>query len=97
MTKTVREREGPSSLPFSKTYTLFRLHFTPDRSVQHCRAEFFDLKKEDGESAADIRKRILEVKKKANFLQTDESEHKTNNEPRQKWRVNKSPFIALTA
>ena len=32
MTKTVRERE-PSSLPLYKLYTLFRLHFTPERNV----------------------------------------------------------------
>ena len=60
MTKTVKERE-PSSLPLYKVYTLFRLHFTPERNVQHSRADFFDLKREDGESAADVWKRILEV------------------------------------
>ena len=32
MTKTVTERE-PSSLPLHKLYTLFRLHFTPERNV----------------------------------------------------------------
>ena len=53
MTKTIRERE-PSSLPLYKLYTLFRLHFTPERNVQHSRADFFDLKREDGESAADV-------------------------------------------
>ena len=66
MTKTVRERE-PSSLPLYKLYTLFRLHFTPERNVQHSRADFFDLKREDGESAADVWKRILEVEKKCEF------------------------------
>ena len=60
MTKTVRERE-PSSLPLYKLYTLFRLHSTPERNVQHNRADFFDLKREDGESAADVWKQILEV------------------------------------
>ena len=62
MTKTVRERE-PSSLPLHKLYTLFRLHFTPERNVQHSRADFFDLKRGNGESAADVWKRILEVEK----------------------------------
>ena len=66
MTKTVRERE-PSSLPLHKLYTLFRLHFTPGRNVQHSRADFFDLKREDGESAADVWKRILEVEKNCEF------------------------------
>ena len=44
MTKTVRERE-PSSLPLYKLYTLFRLHFTPERNVHHSRADFFDFEK----------------------------------------------------
>ena len=66
MTKTVRERE-PSSLPLHKLYTLLRLHFTPERNVQHSRADFFDLKREDGESAADVWKRILEVEKNCEF------------------------------
>ena len=63
MTKTVRERE-PSSLPLYKLYTLFRLHFTPERNVQHSRADRFDIKRKDGESAADVWKRILEVETK---------------------------------
>ena len=62
MTKAVRERE-PTSLPLYKLYTLFRLHFTPERNVQHSRDDFFDLKREDEESAADVWKRILEVEK----------------------------------
>ena len=66
MTKTIRERE-PSSLPLYKLYTLFRLHFTPERNVQHSRADFFDLKREDGESAADVWKRILEIEKNCEF------------------------------
>ena len=52
MTKTDREKE-PSSLPLHKLYTLFRLHFTPERNVHHSRAQFFDLKQEDGETAAE--------------------------------------------
>ena len=66
MTKTARERE-PSSLPLHKLYTLFRLHFTPERNVHHSRADFFDLKREDGETAADVWKRILEVEKNCEF------------------------------
>ena len=49
MNNTVRERE-PSSLPLHKLYTLFRLQYTPERNVQHNRAEFFDLKRKSGES-----------------------------------------------
>ena len=68
MTKTVRERE-PLSLPLHKLYTLFPLHFTPERNVQHSRAIFFDLKRGNGESAADVWKRILDVEKTANLKQ----------------------------
>ena len=64
MTKTVRERE-PSTLPLHRLYSLFRLHFTPERNVQHSRADFFDLKRESNETAADVWKRILQVKKTA--------------------------------
>ena len=66
MTKTVRERE-PSSLPLNKLYTLFRLHFTPERNVHHSRADFFDLKWQVGETAADVWKRILDVEKNCEF------------------------------
>ena len=66
MTKTVRGRE-PSSLPLYKLYTLFRLHLTPERNVHHSGADFFDLKREDGETAADVWKRILNVEKNCEF------------------------------
>ena len=66
MTKTIRERE-PSSLPLYKLYTLFRLQVTPERNVQHSRADFFDLKREDSETAADVWKRILEIEKNCEF------------------------------
>ena len=66
MTKTVRERE-PSSLPLHKLYTLFRLHYTPERNVQHSRSDFFELRRENGETAADVWKRILEIEKNCEF------------------------------
>ena len=66
MTKTVGERE-PSSLPLHKLYTLFRLHFTPERNMQHSRADFFNLKRGNGQSAADVWERILEVEKNCKF------------------------------
>ena len=65
MTKTVRERE-PSSLPLHKLYSLIRLHFTPERNVHHSRADFFELKRE-GESAADVWKPILAIKRNCEF------------------------------
>ena len=66
MTKTVRERE-PIILPLRKLYTLFHLHFTPERNVQHSRADFFDLKRETNEKAADVWKRIVDVEKNCDF------------------------------
>ena len=65
MTKTVRERE-PSSLPLHKLYSSFRLHFTPERNVHHSRADIFELKRE-GESAADVWKRILAIERNCEF------------------------------
>ena len=66
MTKTVRERE-PTTLPLSKLYGLFRLHFTPERNVHHSRADFFELRRNSGETAADVWKRILEVERNCEF------------------------------
>ena len=66
MTKTVRDRK-PSILPLHKLYTLFRLHFTPERNVHYSRADFFDLKRETNETAADVWKRILDVEKNCEF------------------------------
>ena len=66
MTKTARERE-PNSLPSYRCYTLFRLHFTPERNKHLSRASFFKLKREPGESAAETWKRILEIEKNCEF------------------------------
>ena len=62
MAKTVRERQ-PSALPLLKLYTLFRLHFTPERNVQHSSADFFDLKRETNGTAADVWKRTFDNEK----------------------------------
>ena len=66
MTKTIRERE-PTSLPLYRLYALFRLHFVPERNKHHSRANFFILKREPGESAAETWKRILEMEKNCEF------------------------------
>ena len=66
MTKTVREKE-PNSLPLYRLYKLFRLHFIPERNKHHSRADFFNLKREPGESAAETWKRILEIEKNCEF------------------------------
>ena len=64
--KTVRERE-PTSLPLYRLYALFRLHFVPERNKHHSRADFFNLKREPGEPAAETWKRILEIEKNCEF------------------------------
>ena len=66
MTKTVKERE-PSSLPLHNLYSLFRLHFTAERNDRHSRADFFELKREEGESAPDVWKRILTIERNCEF------------------------------
>ena len=66
MTRTVRERE-PTSLPLNRLYSLFRIHFIPERNKHHSRADFFNIKREEGESAAEVWKRMLEVEKKCEF------------------------------
>ena len=62
MTKTVRERE-PNSLPLHRFYALFRLRFIPERNKHHSTADFFNLKREPGDLAADTWKRITEIEK----------------------------------
>ena len=66
MTRTVRERD-PNSLPFYRLYSLFRIHFTPERNKYHSRADFFELQRKSGESTADIWTRILEIEKNCEF------------------------------
>ena len=66
MTKTVRKRE-PRVLPLHKLYTLFRIHFTPERNLQYSRADFLDLKRETSETAAGVWKRILDIEKNCEF------------------------------
>ena len=42
MTRTVREKE-PTSLPLNRLYSLFRIHFIPERNKHHSRADFFNI------------------------------------------------------
>ena len=66
MSRTIRERE-PTTLPLHRLYALFRIHFIPERNKHHSRADFFNIKRENNESAAEVWKRILEVEKKCEF------------------------------
>ena len=58
MTKTTRERET-ANIPLHQLYKLFRLHFTPEKNKHHSRADFFGIKREKGETAADVWKKLL--------------------------------------
>ena len=49
MTKTIREKE-PTSSPLHRLYALFRLHFIPEQNKHHSRADFSNIKRENGES-----------------------------------------------
>ena len=66
MTKTVRERKA-SSPQLYKLYTLFRLHYTQEKTYNTAELIFFYLKRENGELAADVWERILEVEKNCEF------------------------------
>ena len=59
MTKTVSEKE-PTSLPLNRLYTLLSIYFIPERNKHHSRAECFNIKREEEESAGEVWKRILE-------------------------------------
>ena len=48
-------------------YSLFRLNSTPERNVHHSRVDFFELKRDEGESAADVWKRILAIERNCEF------------------------------
>ena len=73
MTKTERERE-PNSLPLYRLYTLFRLQLIPEQNKHHSIADFFKIKREPGESAAETWKRILETEKNCEFKEVTVAE-----------------------
>ena len=66
MTKTIREKD-PNSLPLNKLYSLFRLHFIPERNKHHSRADFFGIERDKNETAEDVWTRLLEVEKNCEF------------------------------
>ena len=52
LTRTVRARD-PNSLPLYKLYSLFRLHFSPERNKYHSRDDFFEFKREAKDTLMD--------------------------------------------
>ena len=66
MTKTVRDND-PNKMKINQLYTLFRLHFIPERNKVHSRADFFGITREPNESAEDVWTRILQTEKNCEF------------------------------
>ena len=64
--RTVRDND-PSKMDINQLYTLFRLHFVPERNKFHSRADFFAITREKHNSAEDVWTRILQVEKNCEF------------------------------
>ena len=79
MTRTIRERKS-TSVPLHRLYTLFRIHFIPERIKYHSRNNIFNIKRENEETAAEVWKRILDVAEKCEF----------ENIPQQHWYLQNS-------
>ena len=54
-------------MDINQRYSLFRLHFIPERNKLHSRADFFGITREKHESAEDVWTRILQVEKNCEF------------------------------
>ena len=66
MTRTVRDND-PNRMDINQLYSLFRLHFIPERNKFHSRADFFGTTREKNETAEDVWTRILQVEKHCEF------------------------------
>ena len=66
MTKTVRDND-PNKMNINQLYSLFRLHFIPERNKFHSRADFFGIVREPNETAEDVWTRILQTEKNCEF------------------------------
>ena len=66
MTRTVRDND-PNRMDINQLYSLFRLHFIPERNKFHSRADFFGITREKHESAEDVWTRFLQVEKNCEF------------------------------
>ena len=66
MTRTVRDNDS-NNMDNNQLYSLFRLHFIPERNKFHSRADFFGIAREKHETAEDVWTRILQVEKNCEF------------------------------
>ena len=53
VTRTVRDND-PNRMDINQLYSLFRLHFIPERNQFHSRADFFAITREKHETAKDV-------------------------------------------
>ena len=73
MTRTVRDND-PNKMDINQLFSLFRLHFIPERNKFHSRADFFGITRKKHESAEDVWTRILLVEKNCEFGKVTPSE-----------------------
>ena len=66
MTRTVRDND-PNRMDINHLFSLFRLHFIPERNKFHSKADFFGITREKHETAEDVWTRILKVEKNCEF------------------------------
>ena len=66
MTRTVRDND-PNRMDINQLYSLFRLHFIPERKAFHSRADCFRITREKHETAEEVKSRILQVEKNCEF------------------------------
>ena len=73
MTKTMRDND-PNKININQLYSLFRLHFIPEKNTFHSRADFFGIIRETNETAEDVWTRILRTEKNCEFDNEDKRE-----------------------
>ena len=78
MTRTVRDND-PNKMNINQLYSLFRLHFIPERNKFHSRADVFGITREKHETAEDVWTRILQVEKICEYENVTQAELKASN------------------
>ena len=66
MTKTVRDND-PNKMNINQLYSLFPLHFIPERNKFRSREDCFGIIREPNETAGDVWTRILQTEKNCEF------------------------------
>ena len=56
-----------TNMNINQLYSLFRLHFIPERNMFHSRADFFGIVREPSETAEEVWTRILQTEKNCEF------------------------------